>query len=159
MQKHYFTFGLTTENKDNYQLIVANDSDTARKLMFDRHGEVWSSEYSEQEWAEVTARNPKMAALKPLPTIYEAEELLRQAKDLLAKSGVQFLLAHDTLDGESTSVSGYYTLKNAKCFLGGMTDNLAGDYAEEGFPQEFAKTGIVAAVERGIQEGYERANK
>lgn len=65
-KKYYFTFGLGSPLKNRYQVVNAEDYDTARKLMIRAHGTDWKWQYTEKGWALACRNNPKMKELVAL---------------------------------------------------------------------------------------------
>ena len=50
MKKFIFTFPQSHILKGRCQVIIAEDDEVARDLMFQYHGENWAFQYSEKEW-------------------------------------------------------------------------------------------------------------
>ena len=73
LKKFYFTFGLGSPLKKRYQVIYAEDYDTARKLMVETYGDKWSWQYSEKAWAVVLRNNPKMREYTALENVIYQE--------------------------------------------------------------------------------------
>lgn len=69
MQKFYFTFGQTHENKGKYIIIEATSADLARKKMFDLFSNKWDDQYSEEEWFEGGISQAKKCNYKLLKVI------------------------------------------------------------------------------------------
>ncbi len=57
MSKFYFTFGCGQPHENCYHVIEAEDSDAARKKMFERFGSKWSMQYDSAEATGVDKYN------------------------------------------------------------------------------------------------------
>jgi len=60
MPKFYFTFGcgIDDPHRNCYTVIEAKDDGEARDIMFDRFGNKWSMQYTEDQWM-IDPNDPK----------------------------------------------------------------------------------------------------
>ena len=74
MEKFYFTFGSGQKFGGYCQPVVAKNWVVARKIMFDKFGEDWGFQYSEEEWLGFKNDKDRMWPLeRELATIGGAE--------------------------------------------------------------------------------------
>jgi hypothetical protein len=59
MKKFWFTFGIGQPHENCYHVIEAENSEQARKKMFERFGSQWSMQYNSAEDAGVQEYNLK----------------------------------------------------------------------------------------------------
>ena len=52
MKKFIFTFPGNHPLKDHCQPVYAKDGHAARKRMFERYGDAWGFQYTEEKWIE-----------------------------------------------------------------------------------------------------------
>lgn len=53
MRKYYVTFGLDSLFRDHYMVIIASDSDTVRRVLFNQFAHHWAFVYSEPMWESI----------------------------------------------------------------------------------------------------------
>lgn len=68
MRSFYFTFGISHEFGNRYQVIKAVDQLAAQKKMFEIHGKDWAIPYTQEEWSKYKKQG-WFKNLVPLPEI------------------------------------------------------------------------------------------
>jgi hypothetical protein len=71
MNKYIFTFGCGHPvYAGKYQIVIASNYDTARKVMFGAYGSHWGFQYTEEEWNEAIEKSEGRYPIEtPLSTI------------------------------------------------------------------------------------------
>lgn len=71
MKKYIFTFGINHPLGNHIQIIYADNYRLAREKMFEKYGDVWAFQYTEEEWVKWQKESvrwglPKDEFLNPL---------------------------------------------------------------------------------------------